>query len=417
MHRFSKWTFAGILGMIPLAAAADWPQYRGPNGDGKSTEKLLAPWPAGGPKVLWKIPVGNGMGSFAIKDGRAYYLAANGNSEACHAIDMSSGKEIWSRPIGATQSRSSGQGGAGPASTPVAVGDKVYVYGSKLRLVCLNSADGSILWQHDVEKEFNGQTDQRAISSWGSAASPIVEDDLVIVQGGGAGQHYLAFNKDTGQLAWKSETEILTQSTPAAATIAGVRQVIFLQQSGLVSIDPKTGKTLWKQPYASATAIAPSPAVSDDMIYVSIGYSVGGGAFKVSKNGETWNIQQVWRTPRLNMNWWSTAVIKDGYIYSIHGRGDDRNAPLQCVDLQTGEVKWSGPPAGGGEILVVDDKLIVQAGGTGTLHLVQPDPTGYKEISKAQPLDGRAWGWPAFSKGVFVYRTNTEAIALDMSPK
>lgn len=417
MKLLTKWTLACVVGTFSAAAVADWPQYRGPHGDGKSSEKVLSPWPAGGPKVLWKISVGNGMGSFAIKDGRAYFMAANGSNEVCHAIDMSSGKEIWARPIGSTQTRSGGQGGAGPASTPVAVGDKIYVYGSKLKLACLNSANGQILWQHDIEKEYGGQTDQRAISSWGSAASPIVEGDLVIVQGGGAGQHYLAFNKDSGNLTWKSETEILTQSTPVAATIGGVRQVIFLQQSGLVSIDPKSGKTLWKQPYQSATAIAPSPVVFEDMIYVSIGYDVGGGVFRVIKENDRWNVQQVWRTPRLNMNWWSTAVIKDGYIYGIHGRGNDANAPLQCVDLKTGEVKWSGPPAGGGEILVVDDKLIVQAGGTGTLHLVQPDPTGYKEISKAQPLNGRAWGWPAFSKGVFVYRTNSEAIALDMSPQ
>jgi outer membrane protein assembly factor BamB len=241
-----------------------------------------------------------------------------------------------------------------------------------------------------------------------------VEGDLVIIQGGGAGQHYLAFNKDTGALAWKRHTEILTQSTPAVATIDGVRQVIFLQQSGLVSLDPKNGDILWKQPYSQATAIAPSPVVSGDKIYVSMGYNVGGGAYQVSKDKDKFVVKELWRTPRQSMNWWSTAVIKDGYVYGIHGRGDDRNAPLQCIDLNTGKLMWSGPPAGGGEILVVDDKLIVQAG-TGKLHLVEPDPTAYKEISNAQPLSGQAWGWPAFSKGVFVYRTNTEAIALDMS--
>jgi hypothetical protein len=84
------------------------------------------------------------------------------------------------------------------------------------------------------------------------------------------------------------------------------------------------------------------------------------------------------------------------------------------VDLKTGQVKWSGPPAGGGEILLIDGKLIVQAG-TGKLHLVDPDPTAYKEISSAQPLSGQSWGWPAFSNGIFVYRTNTEAVALDLS--
>lgn len=416
MRTLAKWILAGVVGTFTTAAQADWPQYRGPAGNGHSTEKMVASWPSAGPKVLWKANVNPSMGSFAIKDGRAFYLSAEDGNESAHAIDMKTGGPVWTTPIGPTQARSAGNGGSGPGSTPVIEGDKIYLYGSKLMLMCLNAADGKVLWKHDVQKDFNGQAENaRAISTWGSTSSPIIEGDLVIVQGGGAEQHYLAFNKNTGNLAWKKHTEILTQSTPAAATIHGVRQVIFLQQSGLVSIDPKTGDTLWKQPYSEATAIAPSPVVSDDIIYVSIGYNVGGAAFQISKDKDNkFTSKQLWRTPGQSMNWWSTAVIKDGYIYGIHGRGNDRNAPLQCIDLKTGKLMWSGPPAGGGEILVVDGKLIVQAG-TGKLHLVQPDPTGYKEISTAQPLSGQAWGWPAFSKGVFVYRTLTEAVALDLS--
>lgn len=405
------------IGTAAFSAFADWPQYRGPTGNGISAEKMLASWPAEGPKVLWKKPVGGGMGSFAIKEGRAYYMSVEGSSEACTAIDMKNGEKLWSTPIGPVQSRSSGQGGNGPGGTPVIVGDKVYAYGSKLNLLCFNAADGKIVWQHDIQKEFDGQAESvRPISTWGNTASPVVEGDLVIIQGGGSGQHYLAFNKDSGAVAWKSESEVLTQSTPAVATIAGVRQVVFLQQSGLVSLDPKTGATLWKQPYSPATAIAPSPVVSGDIIYVSMGYNVGGGAFKVSRDGEKFKIQELWRTPRLSMNWWSTPVIKDGYVYGIHGRGDDKNAPVQCIELATGKVMWSGPPAGGGEIVIIDNKLIIQAG-TGKLHLAEPNPTAYKEISSAQPLTGQSWGWPAFSNGTFVYRTNTEAIALDLSSK
>jgi outer membrane protein assembly factor BamB len=397
------------------SAFADWPQYRGPNGDGISPEKMLSAWPSSGPKVLWKQKVGGGLGSFAIKNDHAFFLAADGDNESCHAIELKTGKPIWTMPIGPTQSRSSGQGGSGPGSTPVADGDKVYVYGSRLKLICFNAADGKTVWQHDIQREFGGQADsQRAISSWGNACSPIVEGDLVIIQGGGNGQLFIAFNKTTGAVAWKKETGAMTQSTPAVATIGGVRQVIFLVQSGLVSLDPKTGDALWKQPYQGATAIGASPVVSGDIVYCSIGYNVGGGAFQVTKNGDRFEVKQLWRTPGKNMQQWSTPVIHNGYVYSLDSAGGPRSAKLQCVELKTGNLVWAGPAVGQGETVLIDGKLIVQAA-SGKLLLVDPTPQGYKEISSAQPLDGQAWGWPAFSNGVFLYRTYTEAAALDLS--
>src|SRR4029079_308740 len=113
------------------------------------------------------------------------YLAAGGNDELCHAIDLKTGHELWKTPLGRTfTGRSSGQGGNGPCSTPVASADRIYIYGSLLKLFCLNAADGKVIWKHDIQREYDGQAESaRAISSWGSACSPIVEDELVIVQG------------------------------------------------------------------------------------------------------------------------------------------------------------------------------------------------------------------------------------------
>ena len=102
------------------------------------------------------------------------------------------------------------------------------------------------------------------------------------------------------------------------------------------------------------------------------------------------------------------------YVYEIHGTGGDKNAPLQCIELKTGNQMWSGPVVGQGQTLLVDGKLIIQSA-TGKLLLVDPNPKEYKEISSAQPLSGQAWGVPAFSDGVLLYRTNTEACALDLS--
>lgn len=405
----------GVSVVVALAAhvQADWPQYRGPNHNGISEEKVLAPWPEGGPKVLWTKNVGAGLGSFAVKDGRAFYMGADGDAESCFALDVKTGTQAWATPIGPTQRRRDGQGGNGPGSTPVVADGKVYVYGSRLKLACLNAADGKVVWEHDIQKDFNGQADsQRAIRSWGNTCSPVVDGDLVIVMGGGDQQAFLAFNKDTGAVAWKTQTEELTQATPTLATIHGVRQLIFLVQSGLVSVEPKTGKVLWKQPFSSATAIGASPVVDGDVVYASIGYGVGGSAFRISKEGDTFSSKQLWYTKKESMQQWSTPVIKDGHLYAIHGGGN--RATLQCVELTTGKVAWNGPGVGQGEVMLVDGKLIVQCA-NGKLLLVDPSPAAYKEISSAQPLTGQAWGWAAYSNGIFLYRTTTQAAAVDLS--
>jgi outer membrane protein assembly factor BamB len=406
------WIVAVVVVACALPARADWPAYRGPRGDGISEEKMLSNWPADGPKVLWKTRLGDSLGSFAIKDGRVYCLGANGTDEECVALDFQTGDKIWTTPLGRTQERRQGQGGNGPGSTPVADGDKVYTYGSRLLLACLNASDGKVVWKHDIQSDFNGQANEaRAIRSWGSSSSPIVTGDLVIVQGGGSGQSFIAFNKSTGEVVWKKHTETLTHATPTLATIHDVPQLIFLTQSGLVAIDPKTGELLWKQAYAPATAIAASPVVSGNIVYCSIGYGVGGGAYEISRDGSTFTSKELWRTRGQSLNQWSTPVVKDGYLYSIHGQ---RNATLQCVDIKTGKVLWNGPQVGQGEVMLIDNKLLVQCA-DGKLLLADPDPSGFKQIATAQPLRGQSWGWPAFSNGVLVYRTNVEAAAVDLS--
>jgi hypothetical protein len=412
----SRLVIVCVIASFLTPARADWPAYRGPNGDGISSEKISSDWPASGPKVLWKIKLGDGLGSFAIKDGRAYVMGAYGDFEDCVALDVKTGEKIWSTRLGITQGRGDNQGGGGPGSTPTADGDKVYVYGSLLKLTCMNAADGKIVWQKDIEKEFSGQGETvMGIRSWGSTASPVIEGDLLIICGGGRGQSFIAFNKKTGDVVWKSGTETFTHSTPTLATIGGVRQAIFFCQNAVVGIDVSDGKTLWKHPAGSAPALAASPVVSGDIVYTSAGYGIGALVLQVTKSGDKFAAKQLWTARNHSMNQWSTPVVKDGHVYGIHGNGN-RGATLQCVELATGKLQWNGPSVGQGEVMLIDDKLLVQCA-DGKLLLVDPDPKGFKQISTAQPLRGQAWGWPAFSDGVLVYRTNVEAAAVDLSGK
>ncbi len=405
------------------AFAEDWPQYRGPQNNGISTEKIAAPW-AAKPNVLWTINVGQGMGALSIKDGKGFYLAAtNSNTtESCLALDIKTGKQIWSTPLGRAFERTAGQGGPGgsAAGTPLIDGDKVYAYTSKFVLACLNAADGKILWQHNIVKEYHGQEDTPGIDAWANASCPLIEGDLLLIAGGGPGETFLAFDKTDGKLAWKKHTDLLTQSTPILATIHGVRQIIFFMQSGLVSLDPKTGDILWKQPHDFRTAAAASPVVggpNGDIVYCSVGYSVGGGAYQITKTGDKFSSKTLWRLQGKSMNHWSTPVYKDGYLYGIFSASDPESGPLACVELATGAEKWKVPGIGQGEVLLIDGKLLVQCA-DGRLLLAEATPTGFKQTSQTQPLEGQAWGFPAYSNGILYYRTNVDpakAAAVDLS--
>jgi outer membrane protein assembly factor BamB len=408
-----------------LPALADWPAYRGINNDGLSTEKILSVWPAAGPAVLWKAPIGSGIGSFAIVGDRAYYMAlptTGGTNEFCFAIDMKNGKVLWQTQVGPMGKArpSPGQGGPGPCSTPFFDGGKLYCYNSMINLVCLNAEDGKVVWKHDIQAEFGGasnfaQAAGNGISMWNSATSAVVEGDLCIVSGGGRGQSIIAFNKADGTVAWKKYDEIMTFSTPTLATIEGVRQLVFHLKDGLVSINPKTGDLLWKQAHPAANVTAASPVVSGNIVYCSSGYGIGGGAYKITKDGDNFSSAQMWYVKGQNMNQWSTPVAKDGYLYSIVGSQQTGNAPLKCVELATGKEKWSQAGIGQGEVLLIDGRLLIQAA-DGRLILADPNPTAYKELAKAQPLKGQAWGFPAYTNGVLIYRTLNEMAAVDLKP-
>ncbi len=418
MYNTKRVLVCGAAGILSLSAmGADWTQYRGPNGDGKSNEKVLAAWPAEGPKVLWKIKVGGGVGSMAIAGGKVFVGVQSGDAENCVALDLKTGNQLWSSEVDpqSMAKRGMGNGGPGPFTTPAVSDGKVYATSTFLKIACLNAVDGKLIWRHDLPKEFEGQLNEMPIKTWGSATSPVIEGDLVIMMGGGPDQMFIAFNKNTGDVVWKKHTDVVTQSTPTPAVIDGVRQLIFFAKGGLWSLDPKTGDMLWKFPAKSAMATGASPVVEGNIVFYSAGYGTGGGACEVKKTGDAFEAKPLWVTSGKNATQWSTSVIKDGFIYLINDGGGTDGAKLQCTDLKTGTIKWTGPAVGQGELLLIDGKLVIQ-GSKGALILADPNPEAFKEISRAQPMTGQAWGLPAFADGILVYRATTELAAVELKP-
>jgi outer membrane protein assembly factor BamB len=402
--------------------AGDWSQYRGPDGAGISTEKISTAWPAGGPKLLWRVETPAGFSSFALGGGKAFTIISRNVdgrlAEVCLALDADSGKELWAAPTGIAKYRGGGESGAegnkggdGPRSTPAVGAGRVYVYSSDMVLHCLDAATGKSIWKKDIIREFDGKN-----IGWNSAMSPLADQGLVYVAGGGPGRSLLAFRQDSGELAWKSGDALMTHASPVLTSVDGVRQVVFLMQSGLVAVDASKGTPLWQFPFPHRVCTACSPVVAGDVAACTAGYDIGGAACRVSRNGTSFQAGQLWRVTGNSAvaGLWSTPVQRDGYLYGMISFKQFGRGPLKCVDLKTGEVKWAQPGFGAGQVLLAANGLLALAD-DGHLVLVEPNPAAYKELARFKALAGKCWSTPALSQGRLYVRSTKEGACFDLA--
>ncbi len=420
------WTLglASLLVCATLTQAADWPQYRGPNADGTSVEKLLSKtWPAAGPKVVWRRPLTDGFSSFAVSGGKAFTVVSQNvggvSQEVVAGLDAASGRALWATPIGIAKYGHNGgnsgakgnDGGDGPRTTPTVDGDNVYALSADLVLVCIDAARGQKKWARDIMKEHAGVN-----ITWKNAASPVIDGDLIFMAGGGPGQALLAIDKNSGKTVWKTQDDKMTHSTPVVRDIHGVRQVIFFTQKGLVACNVKNGAVLWRWDYRFNVSTAISPIVSGDIVYVSAGYGVGAGACKVAKTATGFEATELWRKANELPNHWSTPVLKDGYLYGMFQFKEYGTGPLKCVELATGKEMWSQAGFGPGNVLLVDGHLLV-LGDAGQLVLVEANPKAYNETARATVITGKCWSTPALADGKVYLRSTKEGVCLDIGSK
>ena len=401
-------------------SAADWLQYRGPGFDG-STSETLNPAKLKG-QATWKLETPNGFSSFAVADGIATTLVSEEDEdglvrETCLTLDAKTGKKLWDTQLSRADYGHSGgnagakgnSGGDGPRSTPTISEGKIYVYDADLNLHALDAKSGKTVWKKRIEKDYNGRQ-----IKWKNATSPIIEGNLVIVAGGGAGQTFLAFDKNSGSLAWNSGDDTLTHATPTVANIHGVRQVVFFMTSGLVGVDISNGKILWNQKHPFKVSTAASPIVSGEYIYCSAGYGVGGGLYKVSKSGSKFSSQNVWFNKNV-VNHWSTPVLHNGHLYGMFGFKKYGNGPLTCIELATGKEKWAKPGFGPGNVTLTGNGQLLALADDGSLVVAEATPSAYKEVARAKVVDGKCWSTPTLAQGHIFARSTKEAVCLNVS--
>ena len=184
-----------LYGGVSVTGASDWPQWRGPNRDGISEEVgLLKEWPDGGPQVLWRVSLGEGFSGISVADGRVYTMFSEGDDEFVVCLDASNGKEIWRFRSDSTYYEP--EGSNGPRATPTIDGEFLFTVSAQGKFYALHSVTGEKVWSYDLIRDFSSY-----MPRWGFSSSPLVEDNLLLVEvGGNNGKFIVAFDKTNGDV-------------------------------------------------------------------------------------------------------------------------------------------------------------------------------------------------------------------------
>jgi outer membrane protein assembly factor BamB len=387
---------------LSLAAAADWPQWRGPNRDGISAETgLLQAWPAGGPRVVWKTTgLGEGYSSLAIVDNRIYTQGQRGNQAYVLAYDAKTGKKLWEVQ---TSKAFGNDRGNGPRGTPTIDGDRLYAMSGDGTLVSLDAATGKALWSQNVVQKFGG-----SVIEWGMSESPLIDGDRLIVMPGGRGASLVSLNKRDGSVQWKSGNDEAGYSSAIVAEVNGVRQVIALSGEAAMAVAEQTGELLWRYPKVSnRTANIATPIYRDGFVFVSTAYGTGSALLKLGPK----TMSEVYFSREMK-NHYSTSVLVGDALYGFS------DSILTAMDFQTGKPLWKHRSVGKGSVIYADKRLYV-LGEDGVVGLVEPSRDGYKEVSRFSISRGQypTWSPPVIADGKLYLREQDNLISYDIKAK
>jgi outer membrane protein assembly factor BamB len=384
---------------LPLHGA-DWPQFRGPNRTGISTETgLLKQWPKEGPKLLWKVDnLGNGYSTPSIAGGRVYLMSNRGDDEFAITLDAKDGKQLQSLLIGKVGNKDQKPPYPGARSTPSVDGDALYCLGSDGDLVCLDRAAGTVRWRKSLRADFGGQP-----GIWAYAESPLIDSDVLVCTPGGAQATLVALNKKTGNTIWQSAVPGGDQAAYASVIIGQVgnsEEYIQFLQNGVVGVDANTGKFLWRYPKTASGSPAniPTPVFHDGYVFSSTGRG-GAGLVKLIPEDGGIAVKEVYASKEL-ANPLGGVVLLDKYLYGTNGQA------LFCAEFMTGKVMWQDRSVGKGQICAADGRLYVR-GEKGDVALVVATPEGYKETGRFSlpPVsDKPAWPYPVVANGCLYLR-------------
>jgi len=393
-------TMSVIVAMVLLALmsmtsfAADWPNWRGPNLDGISTEKAWDPLAVNGAAPIWKAEVGVGFSTMVVADGKVLTMGnIEKKTDVVWCFDAKTGKLLWKKEYPEPLSDNLYEGG--PNATPTIADGRVYTLSKSGKVFCLNLQDGSVIWNRELGIK---------VPEWGFAGSPYILGDWLILNVSESGA---TLNKNTGRTVWQGEDKPAGYATPVKMDLNGTTQLVVFGAEQVQGVNSKTGAVTWSYPWKTNYGInASDPIVNGSEIFLTSGYNFGCGLFKL----EAGQLVKVWQNKNMRSQL-SGPVVINGFIYGI----DD--AQLVCLDWKTGVKKWAEPAVAKGTLMAADGKLIVLSE-KGKLMVAAASPEKFAPIASAQILDGRCWTMPTLANGK-IYARNAKGtlVCVDVAQK
>jgi outer membrane protein assembly factor BamB len=383
----------------------DWPGFRGPNRDGRVSGVAIATdWKQTPPKKLFSRKIGPGWSSFAVVGKRLFTQEQRGDEELVVCYDADTGEERWRH---AERTRfTEVVAGPGPRGTPQFHAGKVYALGANGTLSCLAAATGQVAWTQDIAKDSGAKTPQ-----WGFSASPLVAHGLVTVFAGGpSGKSVLAYDAETGKLAWTAGDGTHSYASAQAATLGDVEQILMASDTGLTSLAPECGKALWVHEWKTDdVARIVQPAILNETdILIGTGMGVGTRRIRVAHDGGEWPIEEVWTSKQFKP-YFNDFVVHGDQLYGFDG-------PIfLCFDTQQSKVRWRTRGYGNGQVLLLADQgVLLVLTETGEVALVEAQPTKHVELSRFEAISGKTWNHPVIAHGRLYVRNGEEMACFEL---
>jgi outer membrane protein assembly factor BamB len=395
----------------PAPRAVPWTQWGGPHRN-FTTEAtgIKDTWPASGPRVVWKRPLGEGYSAPAVENDVLYTMYGKSREEVVIAANVETGNTLWQHATPMTfNSDAAGEMGNGPYSAPLIVGDRLFTTGVAGRLQCLDKKTGKLLWTQQLWADHRGSQ-----LMYGYASSPIAFRDTIIVPVGGRGKSVMAFQQADGQVAWAKNDFPNVYSSPLLIDVNGLEQLALVMDGAVIAVNPHNGDLQWQVPFKADYSIAIATPVygPGNLLFVSSEYNAGTKVIELKRVGLQTSAAELWSSVRLRLHHGNAMRIGDAVYFSSGGKGSQ--AILSAVDVRTGKIYWQERSIEKATFVWADQKLIT-LDQDGNLMIAYPSTQAFRIAAKAPLLERLSWTPPVLVGTRLYIRDRRNMMAVDLS--
>ena len=392
------------------ARTLPWTQWGGPNRNFHTEATgIKDSWPASGPRVVWKRPLGEGYSAPIVEGGVLYTMYGRPREEVVLAANAETGKTLWEHVTPMSFQSDAPEMGNGPYAAPLVAGDRLFTAGVAGRLQCLEKKTGKLLWTQQLWSDHGGSR-----LMYGYASSPIAFRGTVIVPVGGSGHSVMAFQQADGTVAWRKNDFGNVYSSPIHINLGGLEQTVLLMDDAVIGINPHNGDLQWSVPFKADYSIAVATPVwgPGNLLFVSSEYNGGAKGIELQRSGMQTTAVELWSSNRLRLHHGNAIRVGDAIYFSSGGKGSQ--AILSAVDARSGKIHWQERSIEKATFVWADGKLIT-LDQDGNLMIAHPSPQGFKISAKAPLLSRLSWTPPTLVGTRLYLRDRRDMMAVDLA--